>query len=244
MSCKDLDKKRCIWCHLDIPVGARVCTNCDKNQNRAYEFSKSIITLSGIVGLVFSAAAYVGDDVSRIFGTFFSPKIVVESFESDRSARIKNESLRSVFVASYEMSLELPGRPFVVYDLVEVEIAPSRAIRIDTRSARTRRAEEVADIDGGFFVPSLEKDKFAKVLDFEGGSLKFFSVNDPELGTVLRHARMEVEELTKASCRIRFDVEFSSVSRTHEFECVAVAAFEGKRGQTFPQFLKQLNATQ
>lgn len=190
---------------------------------------------------------------------FVTPDITVESFRTERSARVRNDSGRSVFLTRYETSIELPVvendsripkiRTARTFDLVEKEIPPGRSVQIETRGLETRRAERLDSKGGVNPVPSIGLDQFPYVNHYRDigvggfGRILFYSDDDPEL-----LSRVSVdgsrEALPSGVCAIYYSVEFSRLERKKSFDCRAVAGLIGELDSALKGYHLWKNAKQ
>lgn len=235
---------RCRWCRKPMPDDALICTECGRHDSQWFEYGKALLTIASVAGVLFSAAVYVSDPVQRIVSAIlFEPGITIESFRTERSARIRNDAGRSVFLTRYEVSIPLEsidddklipdGQIARTFDLIEQEIPPGRSVQLETLSLAAQRAMHLKGNGTVTPVPSIEVASFPYVHQYRDseaghvGRILFYADGDPELiGRVADVARRDA--LPKGTCGIYYTAEFSSVERHQPFECRAVAGFIGE----------------
>ena len=89
----------CIWCRSNIPVNAKVCRTCRRDQRRIYERIKLILPVSGIVAVLISAIAFVYPSAEAFVRSFLYPKINISHFATDtRDSIVENIGPSEVFL--------------------------------------------------------------------------------------------------------------------------------------------------
>ena len=241
-----------------MPAGAVVCTECDKHDSRWFEYGKAFLTITSIFSILFSAIVFVTDPVRRIVSAiFFTPNITVESFRTERSARIRNNSWRSIFLTRYEVSIPLQsidndkripkGQIARTFDLVELEIPPGRSVQLETLSLDAQRATQLSSNGEVTPVLSIGQDEFPYVYQYRNnrshhaGRILFYSAGDPELlGRVIDKNRLD--KMPTGKCGIYFIAEYSNTQHYKQFECHATAGFIGNFDSVIKGYLKWKNA--
>ncbi|MEI4235051.1 hypothetical protein [Roseovarius sp. D22-M7] len=235
---------RCRWCCKPMPAGASICTECDRHDSRLFEYGKVFLTLTSIVGVLFSAAVFVADPARRIFNAvFFNPVIAVETFRTERSTRVRNKAGRSIFLTRYEVAIDppiiegddrIPERQIIrSFDLIEQEIPPARSVQMELLSLEARRTMRLDGSGTVTPVPTIGPEEFRYVHQYrddpqgQSGRILFYSEDDPELiSRVADNARRDA--LPRGDCTIFYTAEFSSEERQEKFDCRAVAGFIGE----------------
>jgi len=224
-----------------------------------FEYGKVLLTIATIIGVFFSGAVFVADPARRILSAiFFKPAIVVESFRTERSARIRNDAGRSVFLTRYEVEIKLPaieGDDLVPdqqiirsFDLIEQEIPPGRSVQMELLSLEARRALRLDGSGTISPVPSINVDEFRYIHQYRDdtlshlGRILFYSEEDPELISRVSNSTLR-EALPSGVCTIFYTVEYSRKERSEEFGCRAIAAFIGELQTAIKEYYQWKNGS-
>ena len=173
----------CRWCLSEIKQGARVCTECKKNQSRAIEYSRYLLTLSALLAALLSAATYVQPTVESWVRSYLTPEFEVNAFqtETDRSV-IVNVGPSDVFVQHITATPKDTDGPMVhlsnFFHVVNQRLKHGEVLKLDLESDRTKLQKR--SMEPTFFDRMLSVPK-----DVERVLLERIKVGDPNVRIVL-----------------------------------------------------------
>ena len=215
---------KCHWCLSEIQYGARICLECKRHQSKLWEYGKMLLTVSSVVGVVATAAVYISEQLVQLYDSVQTPAIEIVSFSSEGDLVVSNTSRRSVKVLHVMASTKSPSA--LSRTLVDQELSKFNSLSVDTRSARTRQANENR-YDDGLNIANLPDE----IVSFSGCSpdakLVIMSKNSYDFLATSQYIEKKGSVLNsrEATCEIFYTP--GAIKSGMSFDCVALLGVYG-----------------
>ena len=119
----------CFACQSEIPLQARICSNCSTVQNRGLWFVQRTGSMIGILSAILAFASYIVSSFPTIRQTFFWNDDIAVLAYSDGPIAIENTGDGEVYVS--HIFLYAPELSFVTYRDVNRSIEPGKILTMD-----------------------------------------------------------------------------------------------------------------
>ena len=166
----------CCWCRSNIPVHAKICRTCRRDQRRVYEHIKFLLTVFGIIAVLISAATFVYPSAEALVRSFLYPQLKVSHFATDtRDSIVENIGPSEVFLRHITIeptASEL--RTHRKYYVINKKIGHSEVISLDLTHNRSGRLTQPSD-SGSFL------DRLAAPKEFLDSLKRRWNENDPNI---------------------------------------------------------------
>ncbi len=100
-----MEVQLCKYCRNEIKLGATICTNCGKNQNRALSSLTTLSAVSAGVAIVLAALTYLSSSLPDVLREFFithEVTVIAASVDEDSySAVLRNNLSEEVFIGEF-----------------------------------------------------------------------------------------------------------------------------------------------
>jgi len=123
----------CSWCRSIIPVHAKICRTCRRDQRRIYEHIKFLLTVFGIIAVLMSAVTFVYPSIEAFVRSFLSPQLKVRHFATDtRDSIVENIGSSEVFLLYITIEpTESELRTHRKYYVINKKVSDGEVISLD-----------------------------------------------------------------------------------------------------------------
>lgn len=213
-----------------------MCRECNRYQNRIFEYSKFWLTISGLLGATISAITYVYPSIESFVRSYLEPEMEVITFATEtKKSIIRNIGKSDVFIEYVRASPVHPKIiPNEIHHIVNKHLRTGESVTLDLESKETKQIHKSTDKPYTLFPMgprAIQEELAERFRNNEGVRIAIHSEDHPTIESVYRIAngtqvdqrdvdKMMVDLSIPYKCRVYFRHRYSKEKSPFSFPCI------------------------